>query len=209
MKRLLIILMGAMLALTLSGCWDNNVKENTIVNAELTTRENAILSTTSNESFVFDFNIESEYKRVAVWMEKYESGKLIEERMGHLTTDVMDNGYGSIIFTTIEPNDIDNQTLFKIGINSNGVTDIVTGTTTISDVVSTKGTDGRLSVQGSIIEEMELMDEEMVLASVGFSWDQGSVASFSPEFYRDDEHRISELGKYEVAYLLKSTFIKD
>lgn len=209
MKRLFIILIAAMLALTLSGCWDNNVKENTIVNAELTTRENAILSTTSNESFVFDFNIESEYKRVAVWMEKYESGKLIEERMGHLTTEVMDNGYGSIIFTTIEPNDIDNQTLFKIGINSNGVTDIVTATTTIPDIVSTKGTEDRFSVQENIIGEMDITDEEMILANIGFSWGQDSITSFSPEFYRDDEHRISELEKFEVAYILKSTFIKD
>lgn len=209
MKKTLMITLVTMLAFTLSACWNNNVKSNTIVNEELTVREEAILSTTSNHSFVFDFNIESEYKEVAVWIEKYEFGKLIEERMGYLTTEVMDNGYGSVIFTIIESNEIENQTLFNIGISSNGVTDSVTGSTTISDVVSTKDTDGRSGVLGNIREEIEVTNEQMVLASIGFAWDESSMVSFSSGFYKDDERRISELENYEVAYLLKSKFIKD
>lgn len=208
MKRLFIILIGAMLTFTLSACWNNDLKSNTIVNTELTVREKAILSTTSNQSFVFDFNIDDEYKEIAVWLEKYEFGKLIEERMGYVTTEVIDNGYGSIIFTSIEPNDIDNQTFFKIGINSNRGTDSVTGATTISDVVSTKGVDGRLSVQGNIIGEIDITNEQMVLASIGFSWDEDSIVSFSPDLYSDDERRSIGLENYEVAYLLKSTFLK-
>ncbi|OIJ12614.1 hypothetical protein BKP35_10525 [Anaerobacillus arseniciselenatis] len=202
MKKLLNITIVAMLAFTLSACGSTNVKSNTIVDAELTDRENEILSTTSNQSFVFDFNIESEYKEVTVWVEKYEFGKLVDEKIGYLTTEVMNNG--SIIFTIIESNAIENQTLFNIGINSNGGT----GSVRTSDIVSTKGTEGRSIVWGNISEQMDVTNEQMVLASIGFSWDEGSMVSFSSEFYRDIERRISELENHEVVYLLRSKFTK-
>ncbi|OIJ20709.1 hypothetical protein BKP45_08690 [Anaerobacillus alkalidiazotrophicus] len=202
MKKLLIITIVTMLAFTLSACGNNNVKSNTIVDAELTDREKGILSTTSNQSFVFDFKIEREYKEVSVWIEKYEFGKLVDEKIGHLTTEVMNNG--SIILTIIDLDVIENQTLFNIGINSNGGT----GSVRTSDIVSTKGTAGRSIVWGNMSEEMDVTNEQMVLASIGYSWDEGSMVSFSSEFYRDIERRINELENHEVVYLLRSKFTK-
>ncbi len=71
MKKVFIIAIASILALTLSACENNSVKSNTIVHAELTDREIGILSTTSSQSFVFDFTIESEYKEALVWIDKY------------------------------------------------------------------------------------------------------------------------------------------
>ena len=201
MKKLLNITLVTMLAFILSAC-GNNVKLNTIVDAELTDRETGILSTTSNQSFVFDFNIEGEYKEVSVWIEKYEFGKLVDEPIAHLTSEILNNG--SIIFTIIESNAIENQTLFNIGVNSNGGT----GSIKTSDIVSIKGTEDRSIVWGNISGEMDVTNEQMVLASIGFSWDASSMVSFSSEFYRDNERRINELENHEVVYLLRSKFTK-
>ncbi len=202
MKKVFIIAIASILALTLSACENNSVKSNTIVHAELTDREIGILSTTSSQSFVFDFTIESEYKEASVWIDKYEFGKLVDERIGYLTTEIENNG--SIIFTVTEPNASDNQTFFKIGINSNGNT----GSSTIPDIVSTKGTDDRSSIWGNFSEEMDITNEQMILASIGFSWGEGSMISFSSESYRDAERLIGELENYEVVYLLRSKFTK-
>src|SRR5690625_572499 len=169
MRKTLFITIVLMLALTLSACANNNVKSNTIVNAELTDREIGILATTSSQSFVFDFNVESEYKEVGVWIEKYEFGKLVEERIGYITAEIGNNG--SIILAVIEPNTNENQAFFKIGTNSNGVT----GSSTIADIVSTKGTENRSIIWGNFSEEMDITNDQLILASIGFSWDDGSM----------------------------------
>ncbi|MBO1914585.1 hypothetical protein J4G37_58405, partial [Microvirga sp. 3-52] len=78
-------------------------------------RERAIISTTSDKSFVFDFNIDSDYKEVSVWVEKYESGKLVNDAISSLITDV--EGKGSIIFTTSKPDEDGKQQTFNIGIS--------------------------------------------------------------------------------------------
>jgi hypothetical protein len=70
--------------------------------------------TTSDQSFVFDFNIDSEYKEVAVWIGKYESGELVDDELSHISTQV--EGNGSIIFASSKTNDIEQQQSYNIGI---------------------------------------------------------------------------------------------
>lgn len=202
MKRIFIITIASMLTFTLSACGNNIVKTNTIVEAELTDREVGILATASSQSFVFDFNIEDDYREASVWIDKYEFGKLVDERIGYLTTEIENNG--SIILTVIEPDTSKNQSFFNIGISSNGNT----GSSTILDIVSTKSTNDRSGIWGNFSEEMDITNEQMILASIGFSWGEGSMVSFSTDFYKNAEPLISELENYEVAYLLKSRFMK-
>src|SRR5690625_4019987 len=202
MRKTLFIAIVLMLALTLNACGNSNVKSNTIVNAELTDRETGILSTTSSQSFVFDFNIENEYKKASVWIEKYEFGKLIEERIGYLTAEIENNG--SIILAIIESSTSEKQAFFKLGINSNGVT----SSSTIVDVVSTKGTENSSIVWGNLSEKMDITNDQLILASIGFSWDEGSMVSFTTDFYKEAEPRISELENHEIVYLLKGEFTK-
>ncbi|WP_077602911.1 hypothetical protein [Oceanobacillus sojae] len=77
MKSVWMILITGLTALTLAACGQNESDANTISISELTEREDVILSVTSEQSFVFDFNIDDEYKEVAVWIEKYEAGNLV------------------------------------------------------------------------------------------------------------------------------------
>src|SRR5699024_3188990 len=103
MKRSFVTLVLVLLVFALVACNDSNSKSNTISAVELTDRENMILSTTSDQSFVFDFKIGSEYKEISVWIEKYEVGELVDDRLSHITTEVEESG--SIMFAKTETGD--------------------------------------------------------------------------------------------------------
>lgn len=95
----------------LSACGGHSKPEENIISAaELSERENAILSTTANQSFVFDFNVDGKYKEASVWVEKYESGKLVNDSISGIKSDIKENG--SIIFTTSIHGDDQKQQIF-------------------------------------------------------------------------------------------------
>lgn len=198
MKRTLTILISALLIFILSACDDNN--SNTISVAELTDRENAILSSSSDNSFVFDFNIDKEYKEVTVWLEKYESGNLVEDKIGDLTVQV--EGDGSIIFTTSKTNNSQNQSTFNIAISSKaGVSSI-----NVFDQNS-YSLDDMSSVWGPFPRENTFIEGKVVLGSICYSKD-GMMNSLTDDFYQDVDGHINELEKYDVVYLFKADFIK-
>ena len=88
-RRVLFFAMLTMLVFTLVACDDgnSNLKINTVSDAKLTEREEVILLSTADKSFVFDFNVDDNYKDVAVWVEKYELGKLVGE-VNHISTQI-------------------------------------------------------------------------------------------------------------------------
>jgi len=198
MKRLFTLV--ALLVLVLSACANNNPKSNTISAVELTERENAILTTTSDKSFVFDFNIDSDYKEVSVWVEKYESGKLVNDAISSLITDV--EGNGSIIFATSNSDDSGKKQIFNIGISDNG------GMGSVSNFESTSNDlDAMESVWNSLDGKSNSIEGELLLANIGYS-SGGAMSSFTTAFYEDFEGHMSELEKYDVLYLLKAEFNK-
>lgn len=81
MKRSLFTPILILLVASLGACDRYNSKsENTLFEANLTEREQGILSATAEKSFVFDFNTDGKYKKVSVWVEKYESGKMVGDK---------------------------------------------------------------------------------------------------------------------------------
>lgn len=199
MKKIIIVVM---LVSVLSACGNNNLKSNTIADAELTDREKEILLTTSDQSFVFDFQVDSDFKETSVWIEKYELGKLVNEQIGYISTEVTDNG--SIIFTADKSNTTQNETFFNISINSKGNT----GSTASSELVSDKGTEGLAIVWGSNNEDMDVTEGELALGSICYSFEGNGMSSLSSDFYKDAEGHINEIENYDVVYLLKSQFTK-
>jgi hypothetical protein len=118
MKSFFKLISTAMLVFTLGACSNEAVsKSNTVSVDKLSEKENAILSTTLDRSFVFDFNIDNENKEVRVWIEKYESGVLVEDKISDLTSMVKKTGY--IIFTTSKKVESQKHDTFNIGISSN------------------------------------------------------------------------------------------
>ncbi|WP_152657989.1 hypothetical protein [Oceanobacillus sp. CFH 90083] len=200
MKRIFMMLIMGLSALALVACSQNDTDANTISAGELTEREDAILSTISDKSFVFDFNIDSEYKEIAVWIEKYESGNLVDDRLGHMTTQVEQSG--SIIFTLLE-NGSENNNIFNIGVGTNeSVTSINGSDTNLNDL------ENMASVWGNIPEKGALDNGKVVLANIGYSLDENGIRSLTTDFYEDTAGHMNELEEYDVTYLLKAEFIK-
>ncbi|RLL48449.1 hypothetical protein D8M04_04090 [Oceanobacillus piezotolerans] len=196
MKKISAILTLSLLIFAFGAC--SNFKPNTVSVAELTERENAIFSTTSEKSFVFDFKIDREYEEVSVWIEKYELGELVDDKLVHLTTEVEQNG--SIIFTVPRTNNL-KQNNFNIGVSSSGGTSSISG----FDSDST-GLAEMSSVWGSFQEMITIEGGEVVLADICYS-NENVMSTLSMSFYEDVESNMSELEEYNVAYLLKAEFI--
>lgn len=115
MKRLFRILIIGLSTLALAACSQTATDANSLFVSELTEKEDAILSIASDKSFVFDFHIDSEYKEASVWIEKYEAGKLVDDRLAHLTTEVEQSGS---IIVTLSENTNENNNSFNIGVGT-------------------------------------------------------------------------------------------
>lgn len=200
MKSVWMILITGLTALTLAACGQNESDANTISISELTEREDVILSVTSEQSFVFDFNIDDEYKEVAVWIEKYEAGNLVDDRLGYMTTQAEQNG--TIIFSFSE-NDSENNNSFNIGIAVDGAISSMSGSdSNLTDL------ENMSSVSGNIPEKKAVDNGEVVLASISYSQDENGIQSLTTDFYEDAAGHMNELEEYEFTYLLKAEFIK-
>lgn len=199
MKRLFTTLIMVLFLFVLSAC--NNSNSNTIYVVELSDRENTILSTTSDKSFVFDFEVDSEYEEASVWIEKYEDGELVDDRIGKITVGI--NESGSITFSNPMINNTEKHHTFNIGIGSNGVI----GSKTFNDKGS-NDLDNMSSVWGSFPEEITLNQGELVLANISYSDDEFGMSSLSTTFYENPEGNVDELEEYDITYLFKAEFIK-
>lgn len=197
MKKLFSIV--ALSVCMLSACVTNDSQSNTISTVELSERENAILTITSDKSFVFDFDIDDEYKGLSVWVEKYEFGKLVDDKISSIITPVEKSG--SIIFATSKADRSRNSQTFNIGINGNE------GTGSISSFdEEAADLDKMSSVWSDFQEEKKPIEGEIVLAAICYSSNESGMSSLPTDFYKDVEGHMSELEKYDVVYLVKAEF---
>ena len=197
MKKTLTIVISVLLLFVLSACNDSN--SNTISLAQLTDRESAILSSSSDIAFVFDFNIDKENKEGNVWVEKYEFGNLVNDKIANLTTQV--EGNGSIIFTTSRTNHIQKQPTFNIAISGKD------GLSSINAFdPDSNGIDNMAVMSANFPGESISIEGEVVLASICYSND-GSMSSLTADFYQDVDGHINELEEYDIVYLFKADLI--
>lgn len=174
-----------------------NIKANTISSATLTEREETLLSGTADQSFVFDFNAGDQYKEVAVWVEKYESGKLVR-KLTQMSTEIKNTG--TMVFSTAKINEENNQTRFSISVHSNETTTTGTSSETIKD-------DNLGMVLGNNpSESISIKDKSIVLASIGYSSSEKGISDLSTDFYSDMGSHMDELKNFDTVYLLRCTF---
>lgn len=185
----------------LTACSHSDSDSNTISESDLSQREDAILATTSNQAFVFDFDMDSAYKEASVWIEKYEAGKLVNDKLNQLTTQIEDKG--SIIFTASNKRNKENLQMFNTGISTNGST----ASTSFIDQDSPDLEDMSGLWGTSLSEDKTLPEGEIVLANISYS-DEDSISSLSINFYDKPEKLLDELEKHDVSYLLKAEFKK-
>jgi hypothetical protein len=199
-KRFYLIIWLSLL-FVLVACTNTETQSNTITVAELTDREEAILSINTEQSFVFDFNVDNEYEEVSVWVEKYEFGQLVKDNISEITTMVEKSG--SIIFTTSKTTGDSSEKTFNIGVNDEG------GSSSMTSVdKKTANLTDMSSVWGNFSEDKTLNGKATVLAGIGYSSSDFGMSSFTNDFYDDMEAHMDELEEYDVAYVLKAEFKK-
>jgi len=189
-----VVLIGLMSACDSVG----NEKSDYISEADLDEREEMILTTVADQSFVFDYNNTS-YEEVSVWIEKYESGEMVNDELGYMTTDIDEQG--SIIFATAIDEEPHEKETFYLGVgDENG-----TSSSTPSDEAALTSENMSI-VSGSFTEEIAIDKDETVLASIAYSNDEHGVSSISSDFYENPENNLEELEEYDVVYLFKIAF---
>ena len=201
MKKIISVLIIVLIALSLGACGNkNSVKVNSISKTQLTDDEKTLLASTSDKSFVFDFNVDSTYKEASVWVEKYEFGKKAEDVTGLIQSSISEKG--KIIFSTIRTTK-DASELFSICIASGNSLSKANSLNVImknnrANVAGTWGSNETKNIP---------ISDNMTLASMSYSRG-GSLRSLSKEFYEDTSNHLDEIKDYDEVYLLKCKFIK-
>lgn len=199
MKRTLKIVVLIISVVFLVSCSNlANLKSNYISRADLTKREEIILTTVTDQSFEFDF-ANAAFKEVEVWAEKYEAGELVDASLGRMGTEVRTNGF--IIIANKSSNNEDEALTFNIGIgDENAISSY-----SFFDENSLNLTD-MMSVASGLTEDQALDQGEIVLAAISYSDDEFGVQSLSTSFFQDPPNHMEKLEHYNVTYLFKIKF---
>lgn len=179
----------------LAACSNETKVDNVLTNVELSDREKLLLASASDESFVFEFRARDEYKQVSLWVDKYEFGKLTEEHIGRLTTEIEEK---DLLISSISKIPLDEEMLIFNTIVGHGTS---FSKVTAQQVSPTESQ----SIWGSNPLETIPISDQMALATMCYAKGNG-MSSLSSEFYTDVDNRISEIANYDVVYVLKSEF---
>ena len=196
-KKVFGMILFIILVTTLTAC--NQQKSDYISQKDLTDREESILTILTEEAEIFEFK-QSTYKEAKLFVEKYEFGKLVDDSLGSISTDIDENGY--IIFARAKS--ASNMQNFHIGIeDDNGSGSSVF----IDELVKTDDYSG---VMFGRMPDEKAIAEEMVLAALLYSdADSGEgVSSLTTTFFENPDEYMNELNDFAVTYLVKVSFSK-
>lgn len=196
MKRLWMFLL-VLVVLVLTAC-SSETGENKVQPAKLTDKEEVLLTTLTNTSFMFDYEVTSDVSEVRVWAEKYEAGKLVDEHVVDLMTEATEKT-GSIVIATINNENEQKTQQHHIGIGDKSGS----GSTVVTDEMSQE-TDGMMMVWGDLTEPRSFdIGEELILATIAHSSDDTGISSLSNEFYKNADVDTEALVDYDFVYVYK------
>lgn len=181
---------------------DTNSQVNVIASSELTNRENTILHTTSDGSFVFDYKTDDSYDGLKVWLDKYEAGELVDDQLMMITAELIESE-GTIILTRSRADDDSVYPLFHIGIGDEGAV-----SSSHSSDESLKNGKSASMMSSQLPTEHTLDDEAVTLAIMAFKDEDSGSLSLSNGFYDDPEAHMEDVEDYHTIYLLKAQFLK-
>lgn len=166
-------------------------EENVIVQANLTAKENGILTTTTDQFLITDFNLIGEDNKVSIRFEKYKSGKLIK-KWDSISTEKI--GDGTIVLTFSTNSEDGNQLEIRSGIISKGST----SSNIVYDHLKDSESEYLLGLSDSPLLMEQKVKEEMLIGSFLFQIEGDSIESPGPEFYQSLKENLDE---YDVVYL--------
>ncbi|WP_026690429.1 hypothetical protein [Alteribacter aurantiacus] len=188
---------GMMLGTFLLGACVAETGKNTLIEASLTDREEAILAG-SEDAFVFDFNVDGTYSEVELRMERYDFGKVADSPAFLISINL--EGEGSIVFTSSHLIDQEDA-LFTTSVSSG---DLI-GTHQTVETIFRDGADGMAKISQTHLKPEVPIEGDMVLATILYS--SKDTMSSLPDGYTDDPKDYQKyLEEYDVAYVLKSIF---
>ena len=196
MKKFSLFITLLLFIACLGACNKEALLANTLVEVKLTDREKFLLSSTSDKSFVFDYKVDKKYKQVSLWVDKYEFGKLVEEKLNNTVIDI--NNKGTIIFSISSKLVDQKESTFNISVGSEGG---YSGSST-KQMIPT----GRQSTWGSNPSESIQISNKIVLASICYSNGQG-MSSLTKAFYTEIDNHLNEIKDYDIVYVLRAEFL--
>ena len=196
MKKFSLFITLLLFIACLGACNKEALLANTLVEVKLTDREKFLLSSTSDKSFVFDYKVDKKYKQVSLWVDKYEFGKLVEEKLNNTVIDI--NNKGTIIFSISSKLVDQKESTFNISVGSESG---YSGSST-KQMIPT----GRQSTWGSNPSESIQISNKIVLASICYSNGQG-MSSLTKAFYTEIDNHLNEIKDYDIVYVLRAEFL--
>lgn len=203
MKKLLLSLTAMAILFSLTACntFKYATKQNTnfISQTQITDREKMFLSVGYDEYFIFNINVDTKYKWLEVWVDRYEFGKKVLSG-GKLSTG-LDQGKDGMIIATVNELDKMKQN-FNLVLNKGGAT------------YKTKITQEYKAGENSSFSKMSginnsktisINDKEITLANICYQ-DQSksnSMSSLTDDFFSNPEENIKQIENYSLVYLLK------
>ncbi|PIC76646.1 hypothetical protein CSV74_10170 [Sporosarcina sp. P19] len=198
-KWMSITILSCLLFLTACAATDTNK----LTIPELSDREKQILETAANTAFVFDYTADQNYKKVTLWVEKYEKGKKVAEPISELSTPMPgESTKGSIVLTVTQT--LEEELLFSASVSDDK------GAASVSNQEELKTLKDMATLFNTNPQEGLLLSDNMLLAGIIYtSTAEGSPTStLSSDFYEQREGYLDELKEYDVVYVLRASFEK-
>ena len=221
MRKFLLIIITTIILLSLSSCSTAknatkpnsnakninviNINANLISETKITDREKMFLSVGNNEYFIFDFNVDSKYKWVDVWVDRYELGRKTKS-ISKLSTG-LSSGKESMIIATVSEFDKMNQT-WTLVVNNGGAT----STSKLTQEFKASENSSFSKMWGTNTSKtIPVSSKEITLANICYQ-DQrksNSMSSLTDKFFNSPDQNTKEIEKYDFVYLLKCKFYEN
>ncbi|PIC57540.1 hypothetical protein CSV80_08090 [Sporosarcina sp. P12(2017)] len=198
-KWMSITILSCLLFLTACAATDTNK----LTIPELSDREKQILETAANTAFVFDYTADQNYKKVTLWVEKYEKGKKVAEPISELSTPMPgESTKGSIVLTVTQT--LEEELLFSASVSDDK------GAASISNQEELKTLKDMATLFNTNPQEGLLLSDNMLLAGIIYTstTDGSPTSTLSSDFYEQKEGYLDELKEYDVVYVLRASFQK-
>ncbi|WP_053584206.1 hypothetical protein [Lysinibacillus contaminans] len=189
------ILMGILLV----ACQNEDItktKGNTIMNAQLTKREENLLKAAAGEIiFTYDVTVDERGGQLDVWLEKYEYGQLSDDSKGGVGTEIFEDRQ---ILVSVRKVPESRNAIVRTSVI--GESYIGTGENLI------ELPDSGASGHSSLLPAVTTLTEDMAIGQIIYAEDTLSFQTSWGDLNNNPAALVSELKDYPVVYLVRCSF---
>lgn len=197
MKKLLIV-SALCSAVLLTACSSRPVNE--LAEAELSEREQLLLSTAADWSFAFDYTADDSFTAATIQIEKYENGKKTDTPVSDLTVPLQNESAEGTVIAAVSL--LDDQLLFFTNMSTSD-----SGIRNMSRDELASLSNMAVLTSTNTAESLPLSGD-MLLGAVLFTATEAGtpVSSLSIDFYEQQDGYLKELEEYDIAYIIHASF---